>query len=200
MRDEGVSSPLAVPDPGIPTLGAVLQGEETRTHLRLLPVPWNSGPLHDIRTRVIKLQTGNRATLEIAFRTEGGWHCLIGKVYSRDRFDVFEAMKKIWQSGLNQESEFSIPRPVTYLPSLRLLLQEKVEGVLAKRLLLDGNASQRFAVAERCALWLARFQALAPQQGKIMDVERILRHCERRVRFIVTTSTSISFFSLKGPQ
>jgi hypothetical protein len=177
---------LAVPDPGIPTLATVLQGEETQTHLRLLaPVPWNFERLNDIRTRVIKLQKGNRCTLEIAFRTDGGWHYLIGKVYSRDRCDVFEAMQKIWQAGLNRDAEFSIPRPVTYIPSLRLLLQEKVEGVLAKRLLLDGNASQRFAVAERCALWLTRFQALAPQQGKIMDVQRILRHSERRVRFIV---------------
>ena len=186
MTDRGVLRPLAVPDPGIPTLAAVLQGKETRTHLLLFaPLAWKLDRLDDIRTRLIKLQKGNRCTLEIAFRTEGGWHYLIGKVYSRDRADVFEAMKKIWQSGINRETQFSIPRPVAYLSSLRLLLQEKVEGMLAKSLLLDGNASQRVEVAERCALWLARFQALAPQQGKIMDVQRILRHSERRVRFIV---------------
>ena len=185
MTEQGVPGSLAVPDPGIPTLAAVLQGEETQTHLRLLPLLLNWGRLNDIRTRLIKLQKGNRCTLEIAIRTKGGWHYLIGKVYSRDRADVFEAMKRIWQSGLNREAEFSIPRPVAYLSSLRLLLLEKVEGMLAKRLLLEGNASQRVEVAERCALWLARFQALAPQQGKIMDVQRILRHSERRVRFIV---------------
>ncbi len=185
MTEQGVPGSLAVPDPGIPTLAAVLQGEETQTHLRFLPLLLNWGRLNDIRTRLIKLQKGNRCTLEIAIRTKGGWHYLIGKVYSRDRSDVFEAMKKIWQSGLNREAEFSIPRPVAYLSSLRLLLLEKVEGMLAKRLLLEGNASQRVEVAERCALWLARFQALAPQQGKIMDVQRILRHSERRVRFIV---------------
>jgi len=88
---------------------------------------------------------------------------------------------------LNQEAEFSIPRPVSYLPSLRLLLQEKVEGPLAKHLFLDRDLSLRADAAERCALWLTRFQALAPQLGKIMDVQRILRHSERRVRFIVDT-------------
>src|SRR6266576_1432492 len=188
MMDRGVPSPLAEPDPSIPTLAAVLQGKETQSHLRhLASLPWKLDRLNDIRTRLIKLQKGNRCTLEIALRTEGGWHYLIGKVYSRDRSDVFEAMKNIWQSGLEGGAEFSIPRPVAYLSSLRLLLQERVEGMPAKRLLLDGNASQRVEVAERCALWLTRFQALAPQQGKIMDVQRILRHSERRVQFIVDT-------------
>ena len=188
MRDRGVPSPSAETDPGIPTLAAVLQGKETQTHLRhLAPLPWKLDRPNDIRTRLIKLLKGNRCTLEISLRTERGWHYLIGKVYSRDRSDVFEAMKNIWQSGLNGGAEFSIPRPVAYLSSLRLLLQERVEGTLAKRLLLDGNASQRVEVAERCALWLARFQALAPQQGKMMDVQRILRHSESRLRFIVDT-------------
>jgi len=186
MEDQVVPSPLVVPDLGIPTLAAVLAGKETGTHLRLLaPFPWKSCGLNGIQTRLIKLQKGNRCTVEIALSTEGGWHYLIGKVYSRDRADVFEAMKKIWQSGLNEEAQFSIPRPVAYMPSLRLLLQEKVEGTLARRLFLDGNPSLSANAAERCALWLARFQALAPQQGKIMDIQRILKHGERRLRFIV---------------
>ena len=198
MGDQVVPSPLAVADHGIPTLAAVLEGQETRTNLGLLTsFPWKSRLLNDIQTRLIKLQKGNRCTLEIGLRTESGWHYLIGKVYSRDRADVFEAMKKIWESGLNQEAEFSIPRPVSYLPSLRLLLQEKVEGPLAKRLFLERDLSQRADAAERCALWLTRFQAVAPQLGKIMDVERILRHSERRVRFIVDTGVP---FAVKARQ
>ena len=186
MGDRAVPSLLAVPDPGIPTLAAVLEGKETQGQLRALaPLPWKSPCLDHMLTRLIKLQKGNRCTVEIAFSTEGGWHYLIGKVYSRDRADVFEAMKKIWQSGLNAEAQFSIPRPVAYMPSLRLLLQEKVEGTLAKRLFLDGKPSLSANAAERCALWLTRFQALAPQQGKIMDIQRILKHGERRLRFIV---------------
>src|SRR5438445_13505727 len=125
MGDQVVPSPSAGADHRMPTLAAGLEGQETRTNLRLLTAfPVKSRLLNDSQTRLIKLQRGNRCTLEIGLRTESGWHYLIGKVYSRDRADVFEAMKKIWESGLNQEAEFSIPRPVSYLPSLRLLLQE----------------------------------------------------------------------------
>jgi hypothetical protein len=175
MRGPDASALAAVPDLG-----------ELGRHLRQLAnAHGGARGVRDVQTQLLKWQTGNRCTLEIAIQTEGGWHYLIGKVYARDRIDVFEAMKKIWQSGLNREAGFSIPRPVTYVSSLRLLLQERIEGVLAKRVFLDGNPNQRAEAAERCALWLARFQALAPRQGKTMDVARILRHGERRVRFIV---------------
>jgi hypothetical protein len=168
---------------------AALDLAELRKHLcPLAYTQWGARQVHDIETRLLKLQKGNRCTVEIAIQTGSHWHYLIGKVYAKDRADVFEAMKKIWHSGLNRESAFSIPCPVAYLSSLRLLLQEKVEGALAKRVFLDGSTSRCVEAAERCALWLARFQAAAPPQGKIMDVQRILRHGERRVRFLVEAS------------
>jgi len=175
---------MTLPDPWGPA--AVLDLKELRKHLRPLAYEyWGERRVNDIQTRMLKLQKGSRCTLEIAMQTERGWHYLIGKVYSKDRADVFEAMKKIWQSGLNGEAGFSIPRPITYVSSLHLLLQEKAEGVLAKRVFLDGNPNECAEAAERCALWLARFQAAAPRQGKIMDIQKILRHGERRLRFIV---------------
>jgi len=62
----------------------------------------------------------------------------------------------------------------------------------AKRAFLEGTARQRAAAAERCALWLARFQVLAPKQGKVMDVRRILKHGERRMRCIVESGASFA--------
>jgi len=138
-----------------------------------------------VNFQVLQWRPGRRLVLEIGLQTTTRSLRLIGKVYCENRADVFEAMKKIWQSGLNREAEFSIPCPIAYLPGLHLFLQEKVEGIPAKRLLLDGNASQRAAAAEGCALWLARFQALAPPQGKVMRVRKVLEQSEHRLRSIV---------------
>ncbi len=41
-------------------------------------------------------------------------------------------------------------------------------------------------------MWLTRFQALAPQQGKIMDIQRILKYGERRMRCIVESGASFA--------
>jgi aminoglycoside phosphotransferase (APT) family kinase protein len=116
---------------------------------------------------VLKFHAGKRCTLEIALRTECGWHSLIAKVYRKDRSDVFQAMKGIRQSGFGSRDGFSIPQPVGYVTSLRCLLQEKVEGTPADDILRTGDDAARAMAAERCALWLARFHALAPKSGPV---------------------------------
>jgi len=68
---------------------------------------------------------------------------------------------------------------------LRLLLHEKVVGKLAKEVFLTGSPAERREAAARCARWLMWFQVLAPQQGKVMKVRRLLRRCEARLRQIV---------------
>src|SRR5207248_634266 len=117
--------------------------------------------------------------------TDHGWHNLIGKVFSRESFNVFDAMRRIWRVGLDKDSEFAIPEPLAYVPSLRLLLQEKAIGKHAKEVFLAGSPAERAEAAERCAHWLMWFQILAPKQGKIMKVRRLLRRSERRLRQIV---------------
>ena len=42
-------------------------------------------------------------------------------------------MERIGQAGFGPQGEFSIPWPLAYVPSLHLLLQERVEGPRAKR-------------------------------------------------------------------
>src|SRR5207249_4544115 len=131
--------------------------------------------LHDVRIQVLKWHSTKRCTFEIVLRTD-----LVGKVYAKDRPGVYEVMEGLTRAGFGPEAECSIPEPLAYLPSLRLLLQERVEGMPAQLIFRFGDEPQRAAAAERCARWLARFHALAPPSGPVLNVEEILRRCERR--------------------
>src|SRR2546430_11080826 len=53
--------------------------------------------------------------------------------------------------------------PYTTLFRSRLLLQEKVDGLEAKKVFQHGDQRSRIAAAERCARWLARFHAFGPR-------------------------------------
>src|ERR1041384_6365293 len=92
---------------------------------RLSCSEWDWGPVQGIRTRVLKCHPGKRCTFEITIRTERESHELIGKVFTEGRSDVHENMTGIQQAGFGGDSKFAIPTPIIYLPSLRLLLEEK---------------------------------------------------------------------------
>jgi aminoglycoside phosphotransferase (APT) family kinase protein len=155
-------------DPGIATLAEVLDPAALSKHLRGVWLgSWDGQAVVEIQTRLLRHHQHLRCTLEIGLRTGQGWHFLIGKVYHRDRLDVFQAMEKIQQAGFGPHDEFSIPQPLAYVPTLRLLLQEKVEGPVAKEIFRTGDEQSRVAAGERCARWLARFQALAPKAGPV---------------------------------
>jgi hypothetical protein len=157
-----------VSDPGIPTLEVVFDPATMETYLReVLPDLW--GAIENIEFQVLKHHPGSRCTFEISSRTTNGWYCLIGKVYAADRFDVYRAMNEIRRAGFGSEDEFSIPKPLAYIPGLRLLLQEKVQGPRAKQFFLAGNERDRVEASERCARWLAKFHAVAPQSGEVLD-------------------------------
>ncbi len=129
----------------------------------------NGEAVQEVQVRgVLKYHVGKRCALEIAVRTGDRWRSLIAKMYRKDRSDVFQAMKGIEQSGFGPQDEFSIPQPLAYVPSLHCLLQEKVEGTRAEEVFETGDDRTRAAAAERCALWLARFQACAPKAGELL--------------------------------
>jgi aminoglycoside phosphotransferase (APT) family kinase protein len=52
-----------------------------------------------------------------------------------------------------------------------LLLQERVRGTVVKTIFLAGDERDSALAAERSALWLARFHALAPQAGPVADLD-----------------------------
>jgi len=162
-------------DPDISTLATVLDPEELGKQLRRLPLSQRWNALQDVRIQVLNWHSTKRCTFEIVLRTD-----LVGKVYAKDRPGVYQVMEGLTRAGFGPEAEFSIPEPVAYLPSLRLLLQERVEGMPARLIFRFGDERQRAAAAERCAQWLARFHAVAPPSGPILNVEEILKRSERK--------------------
>ncbi len=170
----------AIVDPGIATLSQVLDPMALAKHLRLSCLAaGNGGTVEEVQVRVLRHWEQRRCTLEIGMRTQNGRQSVIGKVYHNDRPDVFEAMDAIRQAGFGPQDEFSIPEPLAYLPALRLLLQEKVEGPLAKEIFKTGDEQSRAAAAERCARWLARFHARAPKAGPVFDSHRRAKTLQR---------------------
>src|SRR5437899_1290380 len=157
-----------VSDPGIPTLEQALDPGVLRECLpEVLPSEWRA--IRDVQLQVLRHQPGKgRCTFEITLGTASGSRSLIGKVYAEDRSDVYRAMEKIVRAGFGPEEEFAIPRPVAFLAPLRLLLYEKAPGTSTKVLILSPNESVRVLAAERCARWLARFQAMAPRSGRVV--------------------------------
>ena len=174
-----------VVDPEIPTLSAVFDLEHLRNELNphLLSLCEGSN-LGQVRLEVLKWHPGRRLALDIALRASLGWLHLIGKVCREDRSDVYDAMAVIWRAGFGHEARFSIPRPLAYISSLRLVLMEKAEGWRAEEVFVNGDEHQRAAAAERCAQWLARFHASGPRQGRPWSLHDVLTKNQRRVRRI----------------
>ena len=163
---------------------AVLDQGEFRSALdRLCVSEWHWGAPQVVRIQPLKWHR-DRCTFEIAVKTETGWHGVIGKVYGVDRAGVFRTWEAVWQAGFGPGAEFYIPQPLAYLPSMRILLEEKVQGPSAKEILLSGTPRERIAAAERCGRWLARFHTAAPRLGNAVDIRREssrLRHWVDRV-------------------
>jgi aminoglycoside phosphotransferase (APT) family kinase protein len=157
---------------------AVFDREEFRRELRALTVAklqWGSP--QETRVKLLRPHAGRRHTFEVAVRTESGWHSLIVKLYSSDRPDVFRVMQTFQEAGFKEPAEFAIPRPLLHLPSLGARLEEKISGVSAEDIFVEGSRNEKIAAAECCAQWLAQFHALAPPLGKPCedDLSRI-RH------------------------
>ena len=156
-------------DNGATTLSEVFTPKALAEHLRLFAeTHWNWEGVEEIKVGLLRCKA-HRCTAEVNLRCNNGWHSLIGKVYAIDRPDVFQAMERIRLAGFGAQDEFSIPQPLAYVPTLRLLLQEKVEGQRAKEIFTTGDEWSCTATAERCARWLARFHATAPKAGPILE-------------------------------
>ncbi len=170
-----LESAQGVDDASVSAFSAVLDREEFREELdRLSFSRWRWGTRRDLRFQPLKCHEHDRCTFEIALNTPNGWHSVIGKVYVQDRVDVFEALDGVRQTGFGPEAEFSIPQPYAYLASLRVLLEEKIEGPSAKEIFLTGGPREQISAAERCAQWLVRFHAVAPRWGAVVEVSKEL--------------------------
>jgi hypothetical protein len=169
---------MLITDPLLPTLADVFDPATIAPHLARV-VGGDAVAIHDVGIQVLKHHPGKRCTFEITFRTTAGERCLIGKVYATDRRDVYRAMEAIRRSGFGPENECSIPQPLAYVPELRLLLQEKVDGRRAKLIFVDGDESNRADASARAARWLATFHAVAPHSGHSTGVREHLEPVQR---------------------
>jgi Phosphotransferase enzyme family len=164
--------PPAPPDAAqaaVPRFASVLEHPDFRVELeRYCVTEWGWGTPRAVRVHPLKWHR-ERCTFELSVETDSGWHAAIGKVYETDQPALFPAMEAIRQAGFGGETGCSIPRPLAYLPSLRVLLEEKVEGSSTKDILLHRGPEQRIAAVGRCGEWLARFHAAAPRRGRATD-------------------------------
>ncbi len=174
---EIISNTVNCPDSA---LFAFLDKEELSSHLNLFFFGQGQfdSPL-DARIRVLKWHQRNRCTMEITLKTDGVFHELIGKTYALDRPDIYRSMEALWQEGFDHNAPNSIPQPLIYMPSLRLLLQEKVAGPSVREIFLGCDRHKQFEAAERSALWLAHFHSLAPRLTQVSPVENQLARLQR---------------------
>ena len=153
-------------DSGIPWLASVVDPHKFRDLLfPVLPSQW--GNIRDIQVVVLKHQPKRSCTVDIKLLTSSGQRELIGKVYASDRASLYRAMEEISRSGFGPEADFSIPRPLAYIPQLHLVLQEKIHGQAVTEIFRNGNECERAKAAERCARWLAHFHMHAPMSGPV---------------------------------
>ena len=166
-------------DEGITTLQEVLNPAALGRQLTTLPGCASWGTVHEASFRPLKWHKGKRCTLEVSFRTDNGPCQLIAKVYAKDRPDVHQTMDEMWRGQFHQSSQFSIPRPLAYVPSLRLHFEEKLAGKNAKEIFLTGDEKEQMEAAERSAHWLAHFHQWAPRTGEFSSPKAGLARMER---------------------
>ena len=169
-------------DGGITTLQEVLNPAVLGRQLTTLPECAGWGAVHDASFRPLKWHRGKRCTLEVSFRTDSGPCQLIAKVYAKDRLDVHQTMDEMWHGQFHQSAPFSIPRPLAYVASLRLHLEEKLAGKNVKEVFLAGDEKEQMEAAERSARWLAHFHECAPRSGEYAAPELGLERMERWLR------------------
>src|SRR5437867_12975379 len=94
-------------------------------------------------------------------------------------------MQSIVDAGFGPTAEFAIPRALAYVPSLHVLLEERIQGTEVKEIFLNGAFDERLAAARRCGAWLARFHTGAPPQRRLAEPSELLvqlRHWAQQIR------------------
>src|SRR5215469_674288 len=173
-----------VDDPAIPTLSSALNAEQLCGDANLMSLtPWPKGDLRKAEVQVLKWHRRKRCAFGVTLRIDVGWEA-IGKVYAQDRPDVFQTMTAIRAAGFDDRAEYAIPQPLSYVPSWRLLLVEKVEGTYAKDLFLKGDKHQQSHAAIRSAQWLAQFHALPTIPGRVVGPNEVLSRSVNRCQQI----------------
>ena len=108
VRLRGVGDPPAPADePEISTLARALNPKELSEQLKLVSHSQWRDALREVRIQILKQRSSKRCTFKVALRAD-----LIGKVYAKDRQDVYQVMEAISRAGFGSDAEFSIPQPI----------------------------------------------------------------------------------------
>lgn len=137
----------AVVDPGLPAVGELLHAPAMGERLgRLLGMPVRIGGID-----VIKHKPGRRLSLAYVLDGGGGPRRVFAKAFASDRgMAVFVLMDRI--ADALARAPLRVPRPLAYVPELRLLVTEFVDGSPLADAIYGGLSDEP---AQRAALALA---------------------------------------------
>jgi aminoglycoside phosphotransferase (APT) family kinase protein len=158
----------------VPALAEILDRNKLLQQLSLLPTFQQTPALQDLVVRVMRYRGTQRAVVGISLRSG-----ILGKAYATNRQDVYQFMVALQEAGFDRAADFSIPQPIAYLPALNLLLQEHVEGPIARKVLNDDDERVRVGAAEQCGRWLGTFHNRAPRSGQVQEFEDFLAVLEK---------------------
>jgi hypothetical protein len=154
----------------------ILGEEEFRIELaRLFPTTKGPRTAEEVRFQMLRLHP-DRCVFDVSMKGDGGWQSVIAKIFADDRPDTFSTMEKIHQGGFGPSSEWAVPKPIAYLPSMRILLEEKIEGRQVENVLLSDNEPAQLEAIKRCGVWLASFHVRAPRFGNRVEPQTHLKH------------------------
>jgi hypothetical protein len=92
---------------------------------------------------------------EIEEETPEGPQRIIGKVARPSRGEtLFAALKLLWDSGFRPPNEFTVVRPIAYLPERNLIFQERAPGTELLQKMMEG-AADTMESARKAGRWLA---------------------------------------------
>ena len=154
----------------------VIASEEFRIELaRLFPTRKGPRTAEEVRFQMLRLHP-DRCVFDVSMKDDGGWQSVIAKVFTDDRLDTFSSLEKIYLRGFGSSSEWAVPKPIAYLSSMRILLEEKIEGRHVENVLLSNNEPAQLEAIKRCGVWLAGFHVRAPRVGNRVLPQAHLEH------------------------
>jgi len=92
-------------------------------------------------------------------------------------------MRMLWEKGFDDKSDLRIPRPISFVEDLGLLIQERAHGTLLNKK-LNHNLPVDSGALKAAARWLIKLHSLDPNLERILlhpDDETIIKSCVHRV-------------------
>ena len=193
---------VAPEDPALPALQQALDTDVMLPYLAEAVALRRESSTHlTCSAEVLKHKAGRRCTIRYALHNRHEHRAetpavIVGKLYRKrgSAKRVFERMRTLNNRRLDTRQQLCIPAPLLQIPEFGLLLQEYVEGVELRHVLLAEHGEDRaFSLA---AQWLANLHRTPPPQGLEMrplqrEVDKINDWC-REIRPYLTVGDVVN--------